>query len=98
MTEQGVTAWEYMYLYIEGHKAMLHTASTMVVTTSDGRWSQEKLPRTAATIVAVLNELGREGWEMVNSSGNGGTFTPATPSVHAMTFEAMFKRPRRADG
>jgi len=100
--EKDMATWEYLFLSIEGHNDTLRKAQNMLVSTSDGRWNDEKMPNDPAGLV---NRLGIEGWEMVNSCGNisslmGVGVTPsATPLAHVKGgaavyhFDAVFKRP-----
>lgn len=97
MAETRAVAWEYLFLWIVGHNKPLSEADNMLVTTSDGHWDQARMATSRASIVAVLNELGRQGWEMVNSSGYVSVFNLVTPSVAPSgLFEAMFKRRLRS--
>jgi hypothetical protein len=86
-----VTKWEYLFLIITGHNKSLYEADNMLVTTSDGRWRQEKMPKN---VFGVVRQVGEEGWEMVQcnagSGGNGGVFV--WPEHYS--FEAVFKRAR----
>jgi len=84
----AMTAWEYVFLDIEGHGPALDGAKNMVVTTSDGHWQRTKMPKD---VRGIVNELGGEGWEMVNSSSARGMSTSATPHY---SFEAVFTRPK----
>lgn len=82
-------AWEYLFLEVTGHNRPLRQAENMLVTSSDGRWADSKMPKD---IIGIVNQLGAEGWEMINSSGGGDSNFIVTPSHYG--FEAVFKRPK----
>lgn len=71
--------WAYLFVTIHGHNKPLYEAQNMLVTTSDGRWQQTKLP---ADLPGFVNQLGQEGWELVRVDGNshiGGEFAFKRP-------------------
>ena len=83
-----MTAWEYLFLNVEGHNGDLLTAKNMLVTTSNGRWQGVRMP---TNVIDVVNQLGAGGGEMVNSAGpTGSGYAVVTPS---WKFDAVFKRP-----
>jgi hypothetical protein len=84
-----MTAWEYLFLEILGDKKGVDPAQNMRVTTSDGRWQNARIP---TNVVGLVNQLGSEGWEMVNSSGT--TVIGTVGSVPLIDFSAVFKRPK----
>jgi hypothetical protein len=88
-----MTKWEYLFLTIEGHNVELSNAGNMLVTTSDGRWRRERMPKN---VFGIVHQLGEEGWEMVNCSG--GKYMPNGYPVISVwptqSFEAVFKRPK----
>ena len=77
--------WEYLTLLITGHNKALYEAQNMLVTTSDGRWRATKMPNDP---MAIVNQLGKEGWELVNYSG-WSEFRTIGPWAQ---FDAIFKR------
>ena len=82
--------WEYLELTAIGHNEPLADARNALVSTTDGRYWKAKMPKEA--IIAVLNELGAEGWELVSTGGStlqGGLIAPG----YLDGFAAMFKRP-----
>jgi hypothetical protein len=85
-----VQRWEYLELTAIGHHEPLSDARNAMVTTTDGRYAQAKMPKEA--IIDVVNEFGAEGWELVSTSGStlqGGLLGPG----YLDGFAAMFKRP-----
>jgi hypothetical protein len=80
--EVRMAAWEYLELIIEGHNGSLGAAHNMLVTTSDGRFQNAKMP---TNVKGVMDQIGADGWELVvaqgGSRGLGG-------------LGAWFKRPR----
>ncbi len=85
--------WEYLFLSVEGDQGPLWKEKNVVVWTSDGRWKNEKLPKAQTPITGILNQLGAEGWEMVNCGGLSGSnsYVQVLPSGD---FQAVFKRPK----
>lgn len=81
--------WECLFLDIYGHNKQLHESQNMIVTTSDGRWNGERMPRN---VMAIVNQLGADGWEMINSNGMQGVNSGAVTPAHG--FQAVFKRPK----
>jgi len=73
-----------------GHHEPLSDARNALVSTTDGRYWKTKMPKEA--IIVVLNELGREGCELVSVGGStlqGDLIAPGCLDG----FAAMFKRP-----
>ena len=77
-----MTGWEYLFLEVEGHNRSLDVAQNTLVTASDGRWQNTRMPKDVS---GLFNQLGAEGWEMV-----GGSYW----TLRATAFDAVFKRPR----
>jgi hypothetical protein len=63
--------WEYLYLEIDPHNEDWSSAGNVLVSSSDGRWKQEKMRKDPARI---FNQLGSEGWEMLNFDFPGAIF------------------------
>ena len=87
--------WEYVEVTAVGHHEPLSDARNALVSTTDGRYWKAKMPKEA--IIAVLNELGEEGWELVSTGGStlqGGLIAPGFLDG----FAAMFKRPITEEG
>ena len=59
-----------------------------MVTTSDGRWQEATMP---TDVIGLVNQLGLDGWEMVNSSGPSND--PTVRVTPWLSFQAVFKRP-----
>lgn len=74
---------EYLFLLIEGHNKPIGYADNVLVWTSDGRWNYTKM---AKDVLGIVNQLGAESWEMVESSHYN-------PSNSASGYAAVFKRP-----
>jgi hypothetical protein len=85
-----MTAWEYLFLEIVGHNKGLMEAQNMVITTSDGRWRRAQMP---TNVIGFVNQLGGEGWEMVNSSGPVTYFPSYELPTPGYSFHAVLKRP-----
>lgn len=92
-----MVAWIYLGLTIKGDRAgPLAQAKNIVVTSTDKRWQDAKMPNSPTAVIDVVNSLGSEGWEMVN----GGCLTAAVGSAFEATitddrsynFSAIFKR------
>ena len=79
--------WEYLFLEIVGHDDTLRAARNMLVTSSDGRWQEERMPMGPASIV---NQLGAEGWEMIERGAHMWMSSETGPG-----FSAVFKRPKQ---
>jgi hypothetical protein len=80
-----MTAWEYLFLRIEGHNGSLASTNNMLVHQSDGKYAGTRMRNDAATMTGLVNDLGSEVWEMVSSEG----------SVYEWThFAVVFKRPQ----
>ena len=58
---------EYLQVTWRGHNRLYVDAQNVVVSVSDGRLTQERMPSTAVPV--LMNELGSEGWEMVSTYG-----------------------------
>ena len=86
-----MTQWEYLFLRIWGHNKNLDEAQNMIVTTSDGRWQDQKLP---TDVFGLVRQLGEEGWEMVNCGGGNVSSVEPRAFWPRSEFEAVFKRPR----
>jgi hypothetical protein len=80
-----VQQWEYLSVDLSGHNGFLYSTRNMVVSTSDGRFSNEVMPND---ITGFFNKIGEDGWELV-ACGSG-----TVPSSRTNSYTAMFKRPK----
>jgi hypothetical protein len=83
--------WEYLTLEIEALRDAGIGTVAMWVTTSDGRYDHTSMPNEP---MAVLNELGADGWDMVECGGpTAHGYTIPVPDLDVTgAFYAMFKR------
>lgn len=75
--------WEYVVLELEGHRSELRSANNMIVSSSDGRYSAEQMPKD---VLRLLNEYGAEGWEYMPEA--------SIPTLRGMSVTTyLFRRP-----
>jgi len=77
--------WEYLFVY--ARQDGKDDATQIAVSSSDKRYEQK---RRSGSIFALVNQLGAEGWELVNCRSPQGIY-PWT------RFDGVFKRPKAED-
>ena len=85
----GVTGWEYLVLKIQGQQGQIDQSKNMLVTTSDGRHTDAVMPMN---IMGLVNEMGAEGWEMLNADAHLGMMLLGLTSQFNVV--VVFRRPR----